>query len=233
MSAFTQAKTTRNSLKVNPMKFFSNFNQPSIVISRSLARSVFGLLATGLLSAPVQAQMPSFANNLLTLPQVTVGAKSYSAQLQVTNQSPLEFRLASAVELSAAETSTVLEGVWKTKVTIVQCQTRATLAGPFAGLITFAAGGTVTESGPATPGIVRGPAHGAWSRTGRNTFAETLIFQRANTTGDYLGTQEIQATVTVADDSRSYQAEGNFYSKDPAGSTAAVGCSTITATRFG
>jgi hypothetical protein len=232
MPTFKLNETACNFITFNPVKFFASFNQPAIVISRTIACSVVALFATAPMPALAQAQIPSFANNLLTLPQVTVGAKSYSAQLQVSNQSPLEFRLASAAELSAADTATVFEGVWKTKVTIVHCQTRATLAGPFSGLTTIAAGGTFSESAPALPGTARGPSHGTWSRTGRNTFAEALLFQRFTTTGDLLGTQEIRAMATVADDSRSYQAEGKFDTKDLSGSVVGSGCSTVTATRF-
>ena len=64
-----------------------------------------------------------------------------------------------------------IDGAWKTRVSIVDCLTRKIVfAGPFAGLITFAAGGTISESGPTLPNTARGPGHGMWRRTGRNTF---------------------------------------------------------------
>ena len=105
-----------------------------------------------------------------------------------------------------------IAGVWKTQVTIRDCPTRTiVLAGPFTGLITFSAGGVISESGPALPNTVRGPGHGTWSRIGRNAFSEALVFQRFDMTGILLGSQEIRATAVAADDSRSYQAQrGNL-----------------------
>ena len=127
-----------------------------------------------------------------------------------------------------------IDGAWKTRVSIVDCLTRKIVfAGPFSGLITFAAGGTTSESGPALPNTARGPGHGTWRRTGRNTFSETLIFQRFDLTGVLLGSQEIRATVKVSDDSRTYQAsDGTFEMKDNLGSTLASGCSSVTAERY-
>ena len=127
-----------------------------------------------------------------------------------------------------------LDGAWKTRVSIVDCQTRKIVfAGPFAGLITFAAGGTTSESAPALPNTDRGPGHGTWRRIGRNAFLETLVFQRFDVTGVLLGSQEIRATIKVSDDSRTYQVtDGTFESKDLLGSTLATGCSSVTADRY-
>lgn len=127
-----------------------------------------------------------------------------------------------------------IDGAWKTRVSIVDCLTRKIVfAGPFSGLITFAAGGTISESGPALPNTVRGPGHGTWRRTGRNSFSEKLIFQRFDPTGVLLGSQEIRATAKVSDDSSTYQAsDGTFEMKDNLGSTLATGCSLVTAERF-
>ena len=127
-----------------------------------------------------------------------------------------------------------ISGVWKTQVTIRDCPTRTiVLAGPFTGLITFAAGGVISESGPALPNTARGPGHGTWGRIGRNAFSEALVFQRFDLTGILLGSQEIRATAVVADDSRSYQAsDGTFEVKDTQGNPLAKGCASVTATRY-
>jgi hypothetical protein len=127
-----------------------------------------------------------------------------------------------------------VDGVWKTRVSIVDCLTRKIVfAGPFSGLITFAAGGTISESAPALPNTARGPGHGTWRRTGRNTFAETIVFQRFDVTGVLMGSQEIHAMITVSDDSRAYQViDGTFEAKDLLGSTLTTGCSSVTAERY-
>ncbi len=127
-----------------------------------------------------------------------------------------------------------IEGAWKTEVTIRDCATNAALpGGPFPGLITFAAGGTVSESAPPPPNMQRGPGHGTWRRTGRNTFSEVMAFQRFDLTNTLLlGSQEIRATAIVADDSGSYTASGTFESKDMQGNTLFRGCSAVVATRL-
>lgn len=126
-----------------------------------------------------------------------------------------------------------LQGVWKTQVTILDCVSGNKLAGPFPGFIAFQAGGTIGESGPALPNSTRGAGFGIWQRTGRNTFSETLTFQRFDLTGVYLGTQVIHATPKVADDSQSYVAAGGtFEVKDAAGTTLTTGCSHATGARF-
>jgi hypothetical protein len=127
-----------------------------------------------------------------------------------------------------------LQGVWLTKITIRDCVTGASLAGPFPGIVSFQSGGTLSESGPALPNSTRGPSYGTWWRTGRNTFAYTLTFQRFDLTGIYLGTQVIHATPKVANDSMSFVGDGGrFEVKDAAGTTlGAPGCSSGTAVRF-
>jgi hypothetical protein len=114
-----------------------------------------------------------------------------------------------------------LQGVWLTKITIRDCVTGASLAGPFPGIVSFQSGGTLSESGPALPNSTRGPSYGTWWRTGRNTFAYTLTFQRFDLTGIYLGSMSF-----VGDG-------GRFEVKDAAGTTlGAPGCSSGTAVRF-
>jgi hypothetical protein len=126
-----------------------------------------------------------------------------------------------------------LQGVWKTQITIVDCVSGTKLAGPFPGFISFQAGGTISESGPALPNSTRGPGFGIWQRAGRNLFTETLTFQRFDPTGIYLGTQVIRAKAKVADDSQSYVGVGGtFEVKDQAGTTLATGCSNATAVRL-
>lgn len=126
-----------------------------------------------------------------------------------------------------------LQGVWLTQVEIRDCVSGNKLAGPFPGIISFQAGGTIGETGPALPNSLRGAGFGVWKRTGRDTFSETLIFQRFDMTGIYLGTQVIHASPKVAADSMSYVvAGGTFELKDTRGTAIGSGCSYVTATRL-
>jgi hypothetical protein len=126
-----------------------------------------------------------------------------------------------------------IQGVWSAKVTIRDCVSGAPLTPtPTPGLITFHAGGTVSETAPAPPNTLRGPAHGLWHRSGRNAFTEVLTFQRFDLAGTYTGTILINAAATVADDSLSYTAEGSFTLMNPTGTVISTGCSAVTATRI-
>lgn len=125
-----------------------------------------------------------------------------------------------------------IEGAWSTKVTIRDCMSGAPLTPfPAPGLITFHAGGTVSETAPAPPGTLRGPAHGLWHRFGRNAFSELMTFQRFDLAGTYIGTVSINAVATVANDSLRYTAEGSFEVRDPVGTVISTGCTAVTATR--
>ncbi|MEJ0085558.1 MAG: hypothetical protein WDO72_07745 [Pseudomonadota bacterium] len=127
-----------------------------------------------------------------------------------------------------------LQGVWLTQVFIRDCVSGANLAGPFAGILSFQSGGTVSETGPSLPNSTRGAGYGTWWRTGRTTFAQALTFQRFDVTGIYLGTQVIRGTPKVSNDSMSFVAEGgSFEVKDTRGTTlGAPGCSYATGARF-
>ena len=56
-----------------------------------------------------------------------------------------------------------LEGTWRVQVTIHDCNTGAPLGPPFASLLSFARGGTITETTSRSSPAFRGPAHGVWS----------------------------------------------------------------------
>jgi hypothetical protein len=127
--------------------------------------------------------------------------------------------------------ASTLQGVWQTRVSIVNCANPAIVfAGPFPGLLTFHADGTLAETAPAPPNSQRSVSHGVWYRIDRNTFQSALTFQRLDVTGIFLGTQVIRATSQVIGDS--YTANGTFETKDASGATIGSGCSAVTATRF-
>jgi hypothetical protein len=124
-----------------------------------------------------------------------------------------------------------IQGVWLTQVSVVNCANPAIVfAGPFPGLLTFHADGTLMETAPAPPNSQRSVSQGLWHRIGRNSFQSALIFQRLDVTGIFLGTQVVRATAQVSNDS--YTAKGTFETKDATGATIGSGCSAVTATRF-
>ena len=70
-----------------------------------------------------------------------------------------------------------LEGVWGMLITLRDCTTGVPLGPPFRSLLTFHAGGSVSESAGTTqfaPGQ-RSTGHGAWSRSGPATFTSRFV----------------------------------------------------------
>lgn len=125
-----------------------------------------------------------------------------------------------------------LTGVWLTQVTIRHCVTDAVLAGPFPGLITYHAGGTVSEVGPALPMSTRSPAHGLWRRAGPHSYVVDVIFQRYDLGGMYLGTQTIRGEPVIDLESGTYTARGSFLLHDVTGAQVGAGCSQVVGRRF-
>ena len=69
-----------------------------------------------------------------------------------------------------------LEGVWAMSLTLRDCATLSPLGPPFRSLLTFHAGGTVSESpaGQFAPGQ-RSPGHGVWLHAGGTTFSARIV----------------------------------------------------------
>lgn len=87
--------------------------------------------------------------------------------------------LAATTETALAQGSgaRAIEGVWGMSLTLRDCATGAALGPPFRSLLTFHAGGTLTES-PGTTQFSAGqrsPGHGGWSHTGGNTFSARFV----------------------------------------------------------
>jgi hypothetical protein len=84
-------------------------------------------------------------------------------------------------------------------------------------LATFTGDGGTVESA-AAPAALRGASHGAWERIGPYLFAVTRVFFRFNPqTGAFLGTQNVNATVRVAQDGKTFTAVSISEQRDPAG----------------
>lgn len=97
-----------------------------------------------------------------------------------------------------------LEGTWRVQVTLRDCQTGAALRPASPALLTFAEGGTLTETTTLFPPAVRGPGHGIWRRTGRGAYAavsEAFLFNPgAPPANAWIGTQRITQTIQIGED---------------------------------
>jgi len=73
-----------------------------------------------------------------------------------------------------AATGRGLVGTWRVDVTLRDCNTGAALASPFRSLLSFARGGTMTETTARFSPALRGPGHGIWQQIQGGTFSSTL-----------------------------------------------------------
>jgi hypothetical protein len=127
-----------------------------------------------------------------------------------------------------------LEGSWMFQVSLQDCNSGTPIGAPFLSLLTFARGGTVTEttSNPAfVPPTVRGPGHGIWKHEEHRAYeATTTAFITVN--GVLARTQTITQTIELEgeDSLRTTKASVKFFS--PTGSLLMTGCAAATAKRI-
>jgi hypothetical protein len=150
-----------------------------------------------------------------------------------------------AAVVVASEQTTIadgrtVEGTWFVQVTPRNCDTNAPL-GSFNSLVTFARGGTLSET-PASlsfaPGQ-RSPGHGTWSRESHHTFSQRfvalILFGTAPnppmTPGFEAGWQTVTHTVELSDADHYTSAGSNKFFRSN-GDVYRTGCSTAIGVRF-
>jgi hypothetical protein len=140
----------------------------------------------------------------------------------------------------AQDSARAIEGVWAMSITLRDCSTSAPLGPPFRSLLTFHAGGTMSES----PGLTqfapgqRSPGHGVWSFSGANTFTARfvamILFDLAPappSPGFLAGWQTVASNFTLVDPGRlTLNATVQFF--DMNRSLYRSACPTGTAERF-
>jgi hypothetical protein len=121
-----------------------------------------------------------------------------------------------------------IEGVWRTNVTPVNCQTGNPVAPAFPGLLGFNKGGTL--AGTST---VATSAHGVWKREGgweNYTFAFSNL--RYNASGVYIGSQTVRQTAKLAASRNEFTSSGTVEVFDTNGNVVGNGCAAAIGTRF-
>jgi hypothetical protein len=146
----------------------------------------------------------------------------------------LSLGLSAAAQSGARESSASnLEGTWTVQVTLVDCTTGNPLGTPFSSLLTFARGGTATETtaNPIFYPAERGPGHGVWSRIGKGSYSATsTAFITLN--GALTETQKITQAIQLRRSSDSFTSTASVEFFDPAGNLLATGCATAAGQRF-
>ena len=139
-----------------------------------------------------------------------------------------------------------LEGTWSVQVMQRDCSTGTPLGVPFLSLLTFAHGGTMTEttSNPMFYPAVRGPGHGVWQHLNgsggpkrgpdgddRHYQASSIALITVN--GVLTQEQIIRQTIQMGNNPNLFHttsASVEFYT--PAGTLVRKGCATAQGTRF-
>ena len=146
----------------------------------------------------------------------------------------LVLSVASAGAQSSVPTGKALEGTWQVVVTQRDCTTGDPLGQPFQSLLTFASGGTMTETtdNPLFYPAVRSPGHGVWSfRSGNRYTAATTAFITLN--GTLTKTQKITQTIVMGDDPNAFTTvKATVQLFDPTGKLLVTGCASATGFRF-
>jgi hypothetical protein len=124
-----------------------------------------------------------------------------------------------------------LDGTWRAQVTLRDCQTGSAIR-TFPALLTFAEGGTLTETTTAFPPAARTPGHGFWRRTGKRTYkavTEAFLF---NPAGAWTGTQRLTQAIEIGNDPDELTSNANVEIFDVSGNLLVSGCATAIAHRF-
>jgi hypothetical protein len=124
-----------------------------------------------------------------------------------------------------------LEGTWCVQVTIRVCQTGAEIF-TFPSLVTFAHGGTMTETS-STPGpALRSPGHGVWQHTDGNSYSQLFEFFTFDPAGTWTGTQKVSHTIEIGQSRDEFSSSGTAEIFDTSGTLLFTGCSTAVAGRL-
>jgi hypothetical protein len=124
-----------------------------------------------------------------------------------------------------------LPGTWRVQVTIRDC-TSGTALRTFPAFLTFAQGGTLTETTTGFPPALRTPGHGFWSHlTGHSYHAvsEAFLF---NPAGVWTGRQRLTQVIELGEQSDELNSTAINEIFDTNGSLILNGCATAVGNRM-
>ena len=141
----------------------------------------------------------------------------------------------------AAASDAGLVGTWGVQVTLRSCDPpNAPIGVPFNSIVTFHAGGTISETTASTGFAIgqRTPGHGVWEREGRRTYSQKMMALVVFKTdpgpsgpGFEAGWLTVAHTVRLIDDHNLTSSGTNaFFRLD--GTQYRAGCSTAVGRRF-
>lgn len=134
---------------------------------------------------------------------------------------------------SSASDQTI-RGVWRTIVTVRNCQSGDALL-TFSGLLTFNQGGTMSEYGvgPGSSPARRSPGHGVWRpEQGWQDYSFAFTFYRYDASGVFLGSQRVKATVELGTGGDEFASRSAIEILSLDDVVIGTGCATAIGTRF-
>ena len=136
---------------------------------------------------------------------------------------------------SAQAPERTIQGVWRTMVTPVNCETGDPLAPPFRGLFTFNTGGTMSEYGigPGSSPALRSPGHGVWQRAqGWENYSYTFTYYRYDASGLFIGSQKVTSALQLGASGDEFTTHSDVEVLDANDNVIAAFCATAAGTRF-
>ncbi len=168
----------------------------------------------------------------MKIPVVLAGLAATSVMMM-----PMEVSAQSTIDSRFHFRSSIV-GTWQVEVTIRQngpdCSITTPVTfgiNPFAGLHTYNAGGTMTETGSRSPPSRRSAGFGVWKRSGGSAYDARYTFQGYDENGLLFNRLDFRADIDLAADGKSFTSVSRLLVVDVSGNSAEF-CATSEAVRY-
>src|SRR5688572_11083089 len=128
-----------------------------------------------------------------------------------------------------------LQGVWRTRISGVDCQTGVPLGGSFPGVFTFNEGGTLSEYGaaPGSSPALRSPGHGVWKRElGWQNYSYAFTYFRYDASGAFIGSQKVTSVLELGATGNEFISRSVVTVLDANDNVIVTRCASAAGTRF-
>ncbi len=146
------------------------------------------------------------------------------------------FTNASASEVQKTSFKKSIVGVWLWQLQGRDCTSGAPLGGSAPGVLTFATGGTLSETTtvPTPIGVpfFRSPGHGFWDKQNAVNYTAAFILQRLSADGSFAGRTILRGTIQLSENDDEFTWTGSGEVLAPNGTVLLNTCNTATAVRF-
>jgi hypothetical protein len=122
-----------------------------------------------------------------------------------------------------------IEGVWDSRVTIINCQTGASITS-FRAMETFLRGGGLVDTNAAPPST-RGPGLGRWQYVGGGQYTASFRFFLYNPDGTFAGVRRVSRTIDLGFGGDTLTSTVAIQVFDPNDILISTACATETARR--